>query len=157
MQLNKEHLMSKKSWITGTSGYESYLQAHNHTNHSVCTVSQCVMKRVSVTWVWKIHWCCLRVCVCVCMVWNIWWSPYCKIPEIKRIFVHVNSSNLIYICTLYHFDYRLKEFSLKFYSKFDIVHGNILICNWGIQYTSDRCCVFQLNHYVFSFLVTFTV
>ena len=49
MQLNKEHLMSKKSLITGTSGYESYLQAHNHTNHSVCTVYQCVMKRVSVT------------------------------------------------------------------------------------------------------------
>ena len=97
------------------------------------------------------------VCVCVCMVWNIWWSPYCKIPEIKRIFVHVNSSNLIYICTLYHFDYHLREVSLKFYSKFDIVHGNIFICNWGIQYTSDRYCVFQLNHNVFSFLVTFTV
>lgn len=97
------------------------------------------------------------VCVCVCMVWNIWWSPYCKIPEIKRIFVHVNSSNLIYICKLYHFDYRLREVSLKFYSKFDIVHGNIFICNWGIQYTSDRYCIFQLNHNVFSFLVTFTV
>ena len=97
------------------------------------------------------------VCVCVCMVWNIWWSPYCKIPEIKRIFVYVYSSNLIYICTLYHFDYHLREVSLKFYSKFDIVHGNIFICNWGIQYTSDRYCVFQLNHNVFSFLVTFTV
>ena len=135
--------------LTGTQPHKAFI--------AVCTVSQCVMKRVSVTRVWKIHWCCLRVCVCVCMVWNIWWSPYCKIPEIKRIFVHVNSSNLIYICTLNHFDYHLREVSLKFYSKFDIVHGNIFICNWGIQYTSDRYCVFQLNHNVFSFLVTFTV